>query len=66
MEIPSYELTDFGFELLSLQPSTPAPNASNKVRLQLRFQRPLPLGQPINEAFSLGTECLSRKVSGFL
>ena len=23
-QIPSYELTDFGFELLSLQPSTPA------------------------------------------
>lgn len=38
----------------------------DQVRLQLRFQRPLPLGQPINEAFSLGTECVSRKVSGFL
>ena len=38
----------------------------DQVRLQLRFQRPLPLGQLINEAFSLGTECVSRKVSGFL
>lgn len=49
MEIPSYNLSDFGFELLSLQPSTSAPNASNEVRLQLRFQKQLLLGQPISE-----------------
>ncbi|CAJ1361769.1 unnamed protein product [Effrenium voratum] len=43
MEVPQYPLTDFGMELLSLQSSNAAPNASNEVRMQLRF-RSLSLG----------------------